>query len=188
MGEEICGRAPAPGGLAAVQAFVNTADVEAGTDELATLDALRAWLAARNLLAVDAAVAPADLTRAVAVREGLREVLLGHAGHPVDAEVVQRLNDALADVALHAVFDAGGGCRIEPAKHGVEAALGRVLGFVAQAVEDGTWPRLKACSKDSCRWAFYDASRNRSGRWCSMAVCGNREKMRRAYAARRTSH
>ena len=43
-------------------------------------------------------------------------------------------------------------------------------------MRDGTWGRLKACAEDGCRWAFYDASRNQSGRWCSMAVCGNRPR------------
>src|SRR3712207_8580100 len=37
--------------------------------------------------------------------------------------------------------------------------------------------RLKACPWDSCQWAFYDQSRNRSGVWCNMAVCGNRAKV-----------
>lgn len=35
-----------------------------------------------------------------------------------------------------------------------------------------------ACPADSCGWAFYDHARNRSRRWCSMAVCGNRTKAR----------
>ena len=43
---------------------------------------------------------------------------------------------------------------------------------------DGTWRRLKACREDTCQWAFYDRSKNRSGTWCSMAVCGNRAKAR----------
>ncbi|MGZ6979737.1 MAG: CGNR zinc finger domain-containing protein, partial [Acidimicrobiia bacterium] len=36
----------------------------------------------------------------------------------------------------------------------------------------------KACRHDECQWAFYDRSRNRSGQWCVMAVCGNRNKAR----------
>jgi hypothetical protein len=48
---------------------------------------------------------------------------------------------------------------------------------VSLAVE-GRWDRLKLCSMSTCRWAFYDRSRNRSGRWCEMAVCGNRAKTR----------
>jgi predicted RNA-binding Zn ribbon-like protein len=43
---------------------------------------------------------------------------------------------------------------------------------------DGSWPRLKACAADNCQWAFYDHSRNHSRVWCSMDVCGNREKVR----------
>jgi len=35
-----------------------------------------------------------------------------------------------------------------------------------------------------CQWAFYDRSKNRSGRWCSMRTCGNRTKTR-AYRTRR---
>jgi predicted RNA-binding Zn ribbon-like protein len=48
---------------------------------------------------------------------------------------------------------------------------------VAAAMADGSWSRLKACRRHACRWAFYDHSRNRSGTWCSMAVCGNRVKV-----------
>jgi predicted RNA-binding Zn ribbon-like protein len=44
-------------------------------------------------------------------------------------------------------------------------------------MHDGTWSRMKACRNDTCHWAFYDASRNRSGKWCSMAICGNRAKV-----------
>jgi predicted RNA-binding Zn ribbon-like protein len=38
---------------------------------------------------------------------------------------------------------------------------------------------MKACDDEDCRWAFYDQSRNRSGKWCDMAECGNRHKVRR---------
>ena len=40
------------------------------------------------------------------------------------------------------------------------------------------WKRLKTCRDEHCRVAFYDKSRNRSRAWCSMEVCGNREKAR----------
>jgi predicted RNA-binding Zn ribbon-like protein len=38
-----------------------------------------------------------------------------------------------------------------------------------------------------CGWFFVDESPNRTRRWCSSAICGNRERARRAYAKRRTS-
>jgi predicted RNA-binding Zn ribbon-like protein len=75
-----------------------------------------------------------------------------------------------------------------PILHAVgETATQRVIASIVTAVitaPPDEWTRLKVCSRDSCRWAFFDASRNRSGRWCSMAGCGNIVKMRRAYRTR----
>jgi len=74
---------------------------------------------------------------------------------------------------------------LEPCAEGPDGALAALLAPVAEAMSDGTWARVKACRADGCRWAFYDFSRNRSGTWCEMAVCGNREKVR-AYRERTT--
>ena len=76
---------------------------------------------------------------------------------------------------------------IEPQAAGVAGALGRIVAVVYEAIANGTWERLKACEPDSCRWAFYDHSKNQSGRWCHSAICGNRERSRRAYHRRRTA-
>ena len=58
-----------------------------------------------------------------------------------------------------------------------------VLKAVCAGMEEGAWERLKTCANGRCGWAFYDRSKNRSGRWCSMDVCGNRAKTR-AYRSR----
>ena len=68
--------------------------------------------------------------------------------------------------------------RLTPAAKGTDAGLARLLAIVARSGADGSWDRLKACAGPDCRWAFYDKSRNRSGRWCSMATCGNLHKTR----------
>jgi predicted RNA-binding Zn ribbon-like protein len=60
----------------------------------------------------------------------------------------------------------------------VDNAFGRMLATVFRAMSDGTWSRMKACGNPDCRWAFYDATKNHSGRWCEMASCGNRMKAR----------
>ena len=39
--------------------------------------------------------------------------------------------------------------------------------------------RIKRCPNDTCRWVFFDASRNLSRRWCAMDDCGARDKVRR---------
>jgi predicted RNA-binding Zn ribbon-like protein len=75
------------------------------------------------------------------------------------------------------------GSRLEPQAGGVDGALGRLLVAVHEAQHDGTWARMKACPWDTCHWAFYDHTKNRSGVWCNMAVCGNRAKAR-AYRER----
>ncbi len=52
----------------------------------------------------------------------------------------------------------------------------------------GELGRIKECPHEEggCGWLFYDASKNRSRRWCDMAGCGSRVKMRRMYARRRS--
>jgi predicted RNA-binding Zn ribbon-like protein len=39
--------------------------------------------------------------------------------------------------------------------------------------------RIHQCESATCRWLFFDMSRNRSRRWCDMKLCGNRMKARR---------
>jgi CGNR zinc finger/Putative stress-induced transcription regulator len=67
----------------------------------------------------------------------------------------------------------------------VWAVTARLLIAVRDAQLGGTWGRLKACHNDECRWAYYDRSHSQRGRWCDMAVCGNRVK-NRALRARQT--
>ena len=85
-------------------------------------------------------------------------------------------------------FGEDGSAPIVPDAAGIDGVLGALLAIVATAVHDGTWPRLKACADPTCRWAFYDSSRSHRRTWCSMEVCGNRNKVRayRRRGARRT--
>jgi predicted RNA-binding Zn ribbon-like protein len=174
----------APGPLALVQRFINSVDLETGEDELANPGALRDWLAGRGLMSADEPASVADLMRAIDVREGLRALLLANSGLPLDAERVERLDAAVARAGMRLRFRAGAAPALEPERSGVDGALGRLMAIVAAAVEDGAWGRLKACHRDPCFWAFYDRSKNRSGRWCKMEACGNIEKAR-AFRERR---
>ncbi len=173
---------PAPGRLETVRRFVNTLDVDAATDALAMPDDLVEWLTSADLLDnVGAGVGggPAELARAVAVREALRETLAAnHDGDPIPAAALAVLNEAAARARLTATLTARDGWRPRPSAGGVDGAIGGLLALVGDAMADGTWSRLKVCVDDTCRWAFYDESRARSGKWCSMQVCGNRAKQR----------
>lgn len=173
-----------PASLRLVRDFVNTVEYqedEEGWDDPADLGA---WLSARGLLAASSApvVTADDLALAKTVREGLRSVLAGHAGHEVDASAVGRLDAALAELPVRVSFASS--FALAPASaDGVRAALAGVLDAVRASHEDGSWPRLKVCDRATCRWAYYDYSKNRSSRWCTMAGCGNAVKMQKRAAS-----
>ena len=169
----------APGQLEIVRSFVNSVDLEEETEELGSPRELAAWLAANDLAAVGTRATRADLDRAVALRESLRAVLLSHNGGPdAPADAVSTLDEAARRARVRLRFPEGTRTVLEPDAGGVDGALGRLLAIVHASIADGTWSRLKACREDSCEWAFYDHTKNRSGAWCDMGVCGNRAKAR----------
>ena len=168
-----------------VRDFINTREPQADEDSLITPADLHDWLAARHLMPTEAILQPADLTAALTIREGLRAVLLENAGHPGDAAAATALNRTLAELPLRMTFDQRGYRLVSAASTPIGYAVGRLADAIRECTESGSWPRLKVCARDTCRWAFYDSSRNQVRRWCSMAGCGNHIKMRRAYAARK---
>jgi predicted RNA-binding Zn ribbon-like protein len=180
-------RNEAPGELELVRRFVNTRDIEEESDELDSPGSLLAWFASVDLLNEDGATADEkDLERALALREGLRELLVANSGEEIEMVSIGELNRAARSVCLTVRFDHDGRAILEPESSGVSAALGRILAAVVGATDEGTWGRLKVCTNDACQWAFYDHSKNRSGKWCTMEVCGNRMKAR-TFRQRQTS-
>ena len=180
------GSKPAPGDLVWVQGFINTVDLESGRDALGTRDGAAHWLAHHGFIPRGTEVDAAARERVVAFREALRSLLFTNHGDPVEAEAVRTLDAIVASAPLRVAFDADGGAELRAAGTGVDAALAYIAARVYDAMRDGHWERLKACRSDTCRWAFYDASRNRSGAWCTMATCGNRKKVE-AYRQRSAS-
>jgi predicted RNA-binding Zn ribbon-like protein len=176
-------RAPAPEPLELVRAFVNSYDVESATEELDSPAALVAWFAARDLVPAGTRATGADVDRALALREALRALLLANNGEPVDERAITVLNAVADRIHLEPHFGRDGQVTVAGGGAGIDAAFGTLVAIVLGAMADGTWSRLKACREHSCEWAFYDHSRNRSGQWCVMAVCGNRNKAR-AFRAR----
>jgi predicted RNA-binding Zn ribbon-like protein len=167
----------APGPLGLVQDFVNTYDADAGADEVGSPEALGAWLRERGLLA-GGVPTPAEHAAAIELREALRRLLAANNGaERRDADLGLLGSLALAG-GLRPRFAAGPAVLLEPAAGGMAGALGQIVAAAAAAINDGTWGRLKACAEETCGWAFYDASKNQSGHWCSMATCGNRAKAR----------
>jgi len=198
----------APGDLGTLQAFVNTLDIEEGTDALGSPADLDAWLRDAGL-AVDCGdpAGQRELELALELREALRDVLRSHVTRPNSTKrrsqnadpdafdagdgkaavtasaAAARVADVAAAMRTGINVDAAGRIVVVPAGPGATAALTRLLLIGAEATTAGTWTRLKVCSADDCRWAFYDRSPTHTGCWCSMQICGSRAKSR-AYRSR----
>jgi predicted RNA-binding Zn ribbon-like protein len=169
---------PAPEPLALVQDFVNTRNYFHGGDLLRTAEEATARLAERGLLKEGQRIEEAERRYLVDFREELRRLLLAHNGVP--GEGAGDLDELVSSATLRVRFGPDGRPSLEPAAGGgpVERIIGRLVAEVIRAEAEGKWSRLKACRNEGCRWAFYDASKNRSGSWCNMQVCGSRHKMR----------
>ena len=167
----------APGDLGLIEAFLNTVDFEKGAEDFETPEALGDWLVRHALIEAGDRLSEADRKRALDVREALREMLLAnHDGidAPPAALALLRGEAAGLPVTIELSTDHA---HLQPTGGGLDRAIGTMLAIVFHAMHDGTWSRMKACRNETCHWAFYDASRNRSGKWCSMAICGNRTKV-----------
>jgi hypothetical protein len=185
-------RRPAPGPLRLVQDFCNSVDFEGGWDDLDTADGLARWLAAHDF--PSGTPQPPDPHLARRAREAFRDLLTVAATHPASlppsggstADRPARGRAVLGELApdLPLTVVVGETLTIAPARQGLPGALAAMLAALAIGALDGTAARLKVCEADSCRWVFYDESRNGSSRWCSMQLCGARNK-NRAYRQRR---
>jgi hypothetical protein len=162
-----CNPQIAYGGVVLLADLLNTLDVEGGTDALTDVDSAAAWLTEHGR------PGRVDITDLELAR-GVRAALRGELGDPpAPMPAVQVRIELTPD-----------GPRVAGSGGALAVLVGEALGEALALRATGEWSRLKTCALDSCRWVFFDASRNRSGRWCSMQVCGNRAKTA-AYRARR---
>jgi predicted RNA-binding Zn ribbon-like protein len=179
--------------LLLVERFLNTYDersfsrhgeIHTGGDQLSSPVALGSWLAGHGLLTTDRSPAgrdpdEGDLRAALALRDGLRRSLSG--GTETD-DVLAGFPLRLTAEPVDGSDGSGGGLRLIAVSG--RPGLDRIVEIVAGSVADGRWARMKLCAASDCRWAFFDTSRSGGGRWCTMAVCGNRAKTR-SYRERR---
>ncbi|WP_377273424.1 CGNR zinc finger domain-containing protein [Peterkaempfera sp. SMS 1(5)a] len=178
------GSEPAPHGLAFVQDLMNTiaagkprtADLLADPgDAQAWLDqALAQWGQATGAPAPEVELTPHDQEELRYFRDNLRRAV-GHSG-----------NDALPPAHTAAVamqFDGHGQVRTEPRGSGWRRVAALAMIEIFQAQQTGIWQRLKTCRNEQCGTAFFDRSRNNSGVWHDVKICGNAANLR-AYRAR----
>ncbi len=156
---------PAPGDLRRLQAFLNMA-----ARDLDSPRAVADWLELWGLVAPGIQLDKSDLERTIGVREATRTLLARGPEAAADAAAV-RLDQAMAAATIRARFGTGGRIRLEAASGGLNGALARLCGLIAEAQFEGTWQRLKICRAHNCGAAFFDDSRNRARKWCSPRCC-----------------
>lgn len=132
--------------------FLNTFDLEDGTDELADAAGLRRWAAAHGLV-------PGDLDETRRTRDALRSLVAGGRPELPPVSLIPSCEDEGVSLRSDTV---------------AEAALAATVVLSIQ----GRIGRVKLCQAETCRFAYFDHSRNGSRAWCSMEICGNRAKAR----------
>lgn len=168
----------APGELEVLRRFLNTRDIEAGTDAIDDPASAQRWFAEAGLWHGDSvAISKQEAERVHRFRESLRTAAMAnHDDRPLPADVVATLNDTAARAGLTWSIDKDRQWTMSPAAGGAAGAMGRLLSVMSAAINQNSWRRLKVCSSDTCLWAFYDHSRAGTGKWCTMKLCGNRAK------------
>ena len=162
--------------------FLNTRLVNGGEvmDFFAGTDGMRQWIASAGLQ--DVASGAEEPRAATSFREVLREAvdpMRAKQGPP--AAALSAVNAKLAEVSHgYALGQGTGGLELrritETGEAGVLGAI--ALDFARFACEHEP-ERLKRCANPACTMIFYDRGKNNTRRWCTMSICGNRDKVAR---------
>ncbi|MDP9112033.1 MAG: CGNR zinc finger domain-containing protein [Candidatus Eremiobacteraeota bacterium] len=159
---------------------MNTASFDSGREDLSTAESARSWIEAVGLPYNE--LGEGGLYRLRDLREAFRELLLAQSGQGDLGAARRRLAGFVRDARLRLEWGTGATPVLRPDESAPNVTESALLAIMYDSMADGTWLRMKACRKESCRWAFFDGSKNGSGAWCSMAICGNRVKAQRRRA------
>ncbi|MFC5951519.1 CGNR zinc finger domain-containing protein [Pseudonocardia lutea] len=179
------GLSPAPAGLALVQDLLNT--VSAGRpplpDLLSDLELARDWAVgvgrAWSGPGSPVELSEGDLDQLRDLRTDLRTALAGQAGSAAAGPEV--LRTLTAGLILHR----DGRVALTPRGEGWRQIATATLIEIAAAQQADLWRRLKVCRNERCPVSFYDRSKNNSGVWHDVRVCGNAINLRASRARRK---
>lgn len=165
---------PAPDRLVILHGFLNTWSAELDIEDLATVDAADTWLRKAGLWTQRKKISAAEVAQLQRFRKTLRLFVLGRDSE----DAVAAINEFAADIGFTFTAIDTTEVTFEPTSNGLKQVVGYLLAIVHASIANGTWSRFKCCELETCGWAFYDTTKNRSGRWCSMKTCGSRHKAR----------
>lgn len=172
--------------------FVNTVGNRLGEkrEYLCSPHQLKRWARLAGLIGAreNISLSAAQWKKLLAAREQLYDLFLAPAaGRTLPKSAVEKLNRRLAAVAIHRQIIPGKvGFRWGWKTSARDAAhlLAPILFDAAELVTSGKFARIRQCEGETCGWLFLDRSQAGRRRWCSMADCGNRDKVRRYYRRR----
>jgi predicted RNA-binding Zn ribbon-like protein len=143
----------------------------------------------RPLLLTESQAVDAALLRILRFRESLRAIFACLVDQePYPASWVEPINEVLRITEGHdeLVFRQGSwSLQFVGRESGLDWLLAALARSAAELLVEGPKAPIRRCANPSCRLFFYDDSRTRRRRWCSMAMCGNRHKVA-AFLRRRT--
>jgi predicted RNA-binding Zn ribbon-like protein len=170
--------------------FANSADwTEAGEpieDALVEPDSLVRW--GRRLLGPDVSDGPGELAAARELRPALRAVLISAShGEAPDPDARDLLMRTYADATAAAQLVPRDGAYVLdwPGDDPRKVRFAVTADAIALLADADRLARVHVCPGRNCGWLFLNTSGRQ--RWCSMATCGSRAKMRRMYARRRAA-
>lgn len=169
-------------------------------DLLMSFEDLVAWSVATGLLSAREAKAGFAeweaqagqvLSEAVSFRATLHEMLADIAvGKPVKKLQISAINERLKANRGHSELmrtDDG----FEKLFRADFSDLRQILIAVAESAADllafGDLTLVRKCENPDCVLFFFDTTKNHNRRWCSMAACGNRAKVRAFYERKKQS-
>lgn len=171
------GSPPAPGDLALLEGFLNTWSGELDIEDFQTAQTTDEWLRHADLW-TGAKVTSKQHREILQFRDALRAWVLDNENH-------RPLNELLSGAAFQVEFGSEGEIQFRPISGSSLTVLSGLTKVIFDSQCDGTWDRFKCCELPTCGWAFYDSTRSRTKRWCSMKTCGSRHKAREYYKRKR---
>jgi predicted RNA-binding Zn ribbon-like protein len=186
--------------------FANTASWHASeqpAEQIQNYDELVDWAQEKGILTGEQAESlrcqaqtqPRDAEalreHAIDLRETIYRIFAAVAhGESPDPSDIATLNGALCGASQHfQVVESGPGYAWDwhDSQDALDAMLWPIVHSTADLLTSGDLNRIGQCADDrGCGWLFFDTSKNRSRRWCSMEDCGNRAKARLHYSRARS--
>jgi predicted RNA-binding Zn ribbon-like protein len=139
------------------------------------------WL--REVARAEPEIGEPLFARALELREVIHTVASEiAAGRPAPVDRIQSLTRVHAHCLSKADLAPFGGRFVwswAVRRASIEAILGPISLSAMTTLLQADLSRIKMCQGEKCGWLFFDATKNKSRRWCEMEICGNRAKQRR---------